>query len=263
MCVSGSFNFDFQCACVCLNGRLNKTVKDGEWGREKEKRSVLCRQADGLSRCLPRSSTSHPITPVSSHQLVVCHSLSSHIHSLSLPFSCFLNSHPSMLVCFVGCMSSVRCNLSWLIRCGVCVGVKPIKWCPPLATLPFSHIPLSVTEAVCIHKASACLEANRPSAVSKELLGWNPCSKDTWQQFTAMRDRTSTDPTVKLPLLMSCMLCFRGHSWVGVSFYFLTQLGQDYRVFDLGFWVTTKLIMLYYIDSYNEKDQDFIQRFLG
>lgn len=125
-----------------------------------------------------------------------------------------------MLVCFVGCMSSVRCNPSWLIRCGVCVGVKPVKWCPLRAPSLSHHIPPSVPEPVCIGKAPACWEASRPSVVSKELLGWNPPSKDTRQPFTATRDRTSTDPTVVPSLLVSSRLCLTGHSWIAASFIF-------------------------------------------
>lgn len=188
---------------VCLNHRLKETIK--RWRERRE--SVLCWQADGLSCCLPRSSTSHPITPASSHQLVIHWALTSTLWSLSPRAP----SHPSVLVCFVGCMSSVRCNLSWLICCGVCVGVKPAKRCPLL----------TVSGAVCIGKAPACWEASRPSAVSKDLLGWNPPSKDTWQPFTATRDRTSTDPTVVPPLLVSRRLFVTGHSWVSVSFMFL------------------------------------------
>lgn len=188
--------------------------------------SVPCWQADGLSRCLQRSSTSHPITPASSHQLVVCHSLSSNIPSLSLcrPHSPHALSHLSMLVCFVGYMSSVRCNPSWLIRCGVCVGVKPVKWCPPLTPLSFSHIPPSVPGVVCIGKAPACWEASRPSAVSKELLGWNPPSKDTWQPFAATRDRTSTDPTVVLHCWWVTGCVSQDIHWLQSPFTFLSRL---------------------------------------
>lgn len=45
-------------------------------------------------------------------------------------------------------------------------------------------------------------------------------SKDTWQPFTATRDRTSADPTVVLPLLVMAGCVFTGHSLVALFFYF-------------------------------------------
>jgi len=121
--------------CVCLNDTLSEIER---------KRLEACWQADGLSHCLPRSSTSHPITPASSHQPIVYHSLCSNIHSLCLCLSPSLtlsgtHSHLSLSVCLVGCMSSVRCNPNWQIHCGMCVGVKPVKWCPMLP--PFLPLP--------------------------------------------------------------------------------------------------------------------------
>ena len=117
--------------------------------REKDER-LRCpdRQMVSLavSRGLPLHTPLHLPLPISS--LSVTHGTPTSTPSLFavlLPLLALtLCSHPSMLVCFVGCMSSVRCNPNWLVHCGVCVGVKPVKWCPPLS-LPFSHIsPLSV-----------------------------------------------------------------------------------------------------------------------
>lgn len=75
----------------------------------------------------------------------------------------------------------------------------------------------SVTETVCISKAPAYWEGSKPSGVSKELLRWNPPSKDTWQPFTATRDWTFTDPTIVLPLLVSNWLFLTGHSGFSLS----------------------------------------------
>lgn len=120
-----------------------------------------------------------------------CHSLSSNIHSLASFSSRSLSSLCACLLCWLHVKCQVQSQLTdllWRVR-----GCKTSKAMSPA----HSSITPSVSGAVCIGKAPACWEASRPSAVSKDLLGWNPPSKDTWQPFTATRDRTSTDPTVK------------------------------------------------------------------
>lgn len=219
-----------RCICPSVCAPESQTEWDDKrWHEEGE--WELCWQADGLSCCLPRSSTSHPITPASSHQLVVRHSLSSNIHSLSLCWSLSprATSQPFLLVCFVGCMSSVRCNLCWLICCGICVGVKPAEQCPPAQ----SRITPSVSGAVCIGKAAAWWEAGRSSAVSKDLLGWNPPCKDAWQRFIATKNGTSTDPTVAPPLLVGGRQLLTGHSWLH-CFYLLFFLQAQSGVSDFS-----------------------------
>lgn len=203
--------------CVHISVCVWMTEWDSKRWREREEDELQCWQADGLSLCLPRSSTSQPITPASSHQLVVCHSLRSNISS---PFSCScsLSSLHACLLCWLHVKCQVQSGLTdplWRVR-----GCKTSKVMSPARPLPFSHIPPLFSGAVCIGKAPACLEARRPSAVSKELLGWNPPSKDTWQPFTATRDRTSPDPTDVPTLLVSSRLCLTGYSWVAVSFIF-------------------------------------------
>lgn len=144
-----------------------------------------------------------------------CHSLSSNIHSLVSFSSRSLSSLCACLLCWLHVKCQVQSQLTdllWRVR-----GCKTSKAMSPA----HSSITPSVSGAVCIGKAPACWEASRPSAVSKDLLGWNPPSKDTWQPFTATRDRTSTDPTVVPPLLVSRRLFVTGHSWVSVSFMFL------------------------------------------
>lgn len=197
-------------ACVCMTHCQSFS----------EREVARCWQADGLSHCLLRSSTSHPITPASSYQPVVCHSLCSRTHTFSFPLhvSWFLYCSICLSVCLVGSMSSVRCNPSWQICCGTCVGIKPVKWCLLLLfSFPF-HIPFSVLVAVCTSKAPACLLRGRKghSAVSKGLLGWNLLSKDTWQLFTISWDRTFTDPTFVPVLLLSGRQSDR-QRWVSAS----------------------------------------------
>lgn len=76
---------------MCQNHRQKEPVKDGE-----RNGSVLCWQADVRSCHLPRSSTSHPITPAFSHHLVACHSLSSTSLSLHLFIFCLMLSLSSL-----------------------------------------------------------------------------------------------------------------------------------------------------------------------
>lgn len=118
-----------------------------------------------------------------------------HPHHLLSSF-CVLRCSLYLSVCLVGDMSSVRCNPSWQICSGMCVGVKPVKWCVLLHTYTNTDTSLSLSWwlSVLVKLMLFCLEANRHSVVSKGLLGWNSLSKDTWQFFTASWDRTSTDP---------------------------------------------------------------------
>lgn len=195
-------------------------------GRKREKDRGLCcadRQMVSLavSRGLPLHTPLHPPLPIS--LLSVIH-WALHPLPLSLPFSfscshsCSLSSLHACLLCWLHVKCQVQSQLTdplWRVR-----GCKTSKVMSPARSLPFSHIPPSVPEPVCVGKAPACWEASKPSVVSKELLGWNPPSKDTWQPFTATRDRTSTDPTVVPSLLASSRLCLTGHSWVAASIIF-------------------------------------------
>lgn len=137
-----------ECVCVCECVRSNEKLSELVW----EKGEWLW-QADGLSHCLLRSSTSQPITPVSSYQCVVYHSLHSNICTLPFFLSVFrfagARSHLFMAVWLVGGMSSVRCNPIWVIRCSMCVGVKPVKWCPSLP--PFLQHPCLLPGG-CLHR---------------------------------------------------------------------------------------------------------------
>lgn len=151
--------------------------------------ATICWQSDGLFCCLLRSSTSHPITPASSHQPVVYHSVLEHC----LSFSGFSLSSHACLLCRLHVQCQVQSQLTdpvWRVR-----GRKTSKVLSP--SLSFSHILASVPGAVCISKAPAFWEANRPLAISKELLGWNPLSKDTWH---SRLQPLGTEP-VLIPLL--------------------------------------------------------------
>lgn len=134
-------------------------------------RSVLCWQADGISCCLLRSSTSHPITPASSYQLVVCHLLSPNIHSHSLcqSLSPQLLSHlfSACLLCLLHVECQVQSQLTGLLRRGCKTRQLSIVAC-----YCYSCITPSVSGEVCIGKAPVCWEASKAPRVSKELLRW-------------------------------------------------------------------------------------------
>lgn len=134
--------------CVCT---VKRSCQSRERGRRADRQMVSLTVSWGL----PLHSPLHLSLPISA--LSVIHHTPTSAPSLSsssgLAFT-GTRSHLSMPVCYVGGMSSVRCNPIWLIRCCMCVGVKSDV---SLAGSLFSPIPVSFLVAVCIGNASVCL----------------------------------------------------------------------------------------------------------
>lgn len=168
--------------------------------RERGRReAVPCWQADGLSHCLLRSSTSQPITPVSSYQCVVCHSPHSNICTLPLFLlgSRFhrhtLSSLHACLPCWRHVKRQVQSHLTdpLLHVCG-CKSSKVT--CPSLAPCSPTSQPLSWWLSASVRLLFVSLEAGSPSFGLLGAAGWTPLSLDTWQLFTATRNRAFAGP---------------------------------------------------------------------
>lgn len=98
---------------------------------------------------LPLYTPLHPPLPI---RLSLVHS-----SRISLYYSAFAltgdHCYPSVAAWLPSCMSSVMC-LNGLILRGMCVGVKPVKWCP---SQPPLLLHLFVLVAACPAKAPVCL----------------------------------------------------------------------------------------------------------
>lgn len=211
-------------------------MTDSQRWREKDERLLYAdRQMVSLtvSRGLPLHTPLHPPPPISVLPVIHCALTSTPSLSSSLSSSC---SHSQSLSSFHACL------LCWLhVKCQVRSQLTDplwhVRWCKTskvMSSLPPASLPPSPGLSAMVRLLLACWEASRPSVVSKELLGWNPPSKDTWQLFIATRDRTSTDPTVVPPLLVSSTLS-HGHPWVTASFDQNAWLGLWQCLSDLKF----------------------------